>query len=87
MADNQADQDWDNLGDHKHYGRTKRNGCMNDVVNEDELFELLCSEQYVAWDGVENMDSEDFKDIDRIEIFADGRVRIKRKNTSNTSKY
>lgn len=63
----------------KCYGRTKRNGCMNDVVNEDELFELLCSEQYVAWDGVENMDSGDFKDIERIEIFADGRVRIKRK--------
>ena len=63
----------------KCYGRTKRNGCMNDVVNEDELFELLCSEQYVAWDGVENMDPEDFKDIDRIEIFADGRIRIKRK--------
>lgn len=71
----------------KCYGRTKRNGCMNDVVNEDELFELLCSEQYVAWDGVENMDSEDFKDINRIEIFADGRIRIKRKNTNNTSKY
>ena len=52
---------------------------MNDVVNEDELFELLCSEQYVAWDGVENMDPEDFKEIDRIEIFADGRVKIKRK--------
>lgn len=63
----------------KCYGRTKRNGCMNDVVNEDELFELLCSEQYVVWDGVENMDPEDFKDIDRIEIFADGRIRIKRK--------
>ncbi len=65
----------------KCYGRTSGNGCENDVVNEDELFEFLCCEQCVAWDGVENMDPEDFKDIERIDVFADGRIEITRKST------
>lgn len=63
----------------KCHGRTKGNGCMNDVINEDELFEYICMEQQVAYDGPWEMEAEDFADIEKIEVFYEGRVVITRK--------
>lgn len=63
----------------KCHGRTSGNGCMNDVINEDELFEKVASEAGVRWDGVENMKAEDFVAIREAMVYADGRVTINRK--------
>ena len=60
----------------KCHGRTSGNGCENDVINEDELFEKIASEAGVRWDGVENMKAEDFVAIREVMVYADGRVTV-----------
>ena len=61
----------------KCHGRTKKTGCMNDVINEDELFENLSRVQNVAWEGVEAMDSDDFADVSKVLVYKD-RIAVKR---------
>ena len=61
----------------KCHGRTKKTGCMNDVINEDELFRDLSKVQNVAWEGVDAMDADDFADVSKVLVYKD-RVEVKR---------
>ena len=61
----------------KCHGRTKKTGCMNDVINEDELFRDLSKVQNVAWEGVDAMDADDFADVLKVLVYKD-RVEVKR---------
>lgn len=65
----------------KCWGRTKGNGCMNDVINERELFEHICKEQGIAYEGPWEMKPEDFEDIEKIEVFSEGGITITRKKS------
>lgn len=57
-------------------GRTKGNGCKNDVINEDELFEAVTQFLGLEWNGVEQMKPEDYDSIKRIELYEDGALNI-----------
>ena len=61
----------------KCHGRTKKNGCMNDVINEDDLFRELSKVQKVAWEGVDAMDADDFADVSRVLLYKD-RIEVER---------
>ena len=65
----------------KCWGRTKGSGCINDVINESELFEHICKEQGIAYEGSWEMKPENFEDIEKIEVFSGGRVVITRQKS------
>ena len=52
------------------------NGCKNDVMSEEDLFQMICLQTGIRWNGVENVTAETFKNIKTVTLYKDRHIEI-----------
>ena len=54
----------------------KGNGCKNEIISEEDLMILLSETLGVPYNGLDNLDPEDYESISKITIYKNGEIQL-----------
>ena len=61
------------------------NGCLCDIVTEEALFKKLYEELGLEWNGLDNVTEDDFKNIERVDLFKGFKLKVTLREARETA--
>ena len=61
------------------------NGCLCDILTVEALFKKLYEELALDWNGLDNVTEEDFKNIERVDLFKGFKLKVTLREARETA--